>query len=424
MMVRPDTNAQGTFGVRRLPFDKLPDWAERWIAYGTETYPRTVRRRLRIMNMIAYMIAFFTLIYALQYAALGLMQYWIMVVINLAIVGIALCVPLCHRFNEILGGLLLIGTEFFALIIFTGLLGQLSGVHVQYFAFAAAPFVVLGVERARLAFFLVFVALVFHLVAWAFLPAYVGVLDVNLSLLLSSYVTAAATTMGLIALTVFYAFRWAEQAREQADTLLANALPVSIVERLKDDPDARIADRHDDATVLFADLVGFTPLSRGLEPEELVALLNAIVLQLDIAAARHGIEKIKTIGDSYMALSGAPVSAQDHAVRMADFALDIRDMIPKIAREYGHEIDVRVGLASGPVLAGIIGSQKFSYDVWGDTVNLASRMESTARNGAIQVNSTLYETLMLTHELEAQGTNDVKGLGPMETWVLKGRKIS
>jgi len=407
---------------RRLPFSKFPDWAKRWIVAGTDGYPRDVRRRLRIMNMVAYLVAFFTLIYALQYAAMGLVQYWLMVVINLAIVVIALCVPLCHRVNEVLGGFLLLAAEFVALFVFTALLGQLSGVHLQYFAAAPALFVVFGVERARLAFGCVLIALVLHVVAWAYLPPFNGLLDVDVPVLLSSYVTAAATTMGVIALTVYYAFQSAEDAREEADTLLANALPISIVERLKDDPQARIADRHDDATVLFADLVGFTPLSRGLEPEALVTLLNAIVLDLDTAAARHGVEKIKTIGDSYMALAGAPVAQPDHAVRMADFALELRDMIPRIGREQGHDIGVRVGLASGPVLAGIIGLHKFSYDVWGDTVNVASRMESSARTGAIQVNEALHDSLKVTHVLEDQGTNKVKGLGLMSTWALIGRR--
>lgn len=407
---------------RRLPFAQLPDWAEYWIAYGTQSYPRHVRRRLRIMNMVAYVIALFTLVYAIQYAALGLTAYWLMVVINLVIVIIALAVPFCHRVNELLGGILLLTAEFVALFLITALLGQLSGVHLQYFASAPATFVVFGVERARLAIGVVVVGLALHILAWAYLPAYIGMLDVDIPVLLSSYVTAAAATMGVIAITVFYAFSAAEKARDQADQLLANALPVSVVERLKDDPDVRIADRHNEATVLFADLVGFTPLSRKLEPEALVTLLNAIVLAVDQAAARHGIEKIKTIGDSYMALAGAPVPQADHAVRMADFALEIRTLIPDAARAEGHEIAVRVGLASGPVLAGIIGAQKFSYDVWGDTVNVAARMESTARNGTIQVNAALHDALTETHVLADQGTHEVKGLGPTATWELVERK--
>ena len=404
--------------TRRLPFEKLPSWIEPWISAGTAPYPRHVRRRLRIMNVVAYLVAFFTLIYALQYAVMGLSKYWMMVLINLAIVPIALMVPYLHRYNEILGGVVLIIAEFIALFAITALLGRASGVHLQYFACAAAPFFVLGVNRARLAFLLVGIALVLHVLAWIFLPLMEGILTIDPSVQKSAYVTAVFTTMGLVAVTIFYAFRWGENAREQADMLLANALPGTIIERLKDNPDQRIADRHEVASVLFADLVGFTPLSRGLEPEELVAMLNEIFLELDDVALRHGIEKIKTIGDSYMAVSGAPIHRDDHAERMADFAMEIRDVIRNAATRHGHDIDVRIGIAAGPILAGIIGAQKFSYDVWGDTVNVASRMESSAHNGTIQVNEAFRDLLKGKYIFEDQGTNEVKGLGPTQTWRL------
>ncbi len=133
-MTKQPRSSQISATVRPLPFARIPDWAEQLIAAGTHDYPRNTRRRLRIMNMVTYLIAFFTLIYALQYAAMGLAQYWIMVVINLAIVALALCVPLLHRINDVIGGLTLITAEFVALFLFTGLLGKASGVHLQYFA--------------------------------------------------------------------------------------------------------------------------------------------------------------------------------------------------------------------------------------------------------------------------------------------------
>jgi class 3 adenylate cyclase len=209
-----------------------------------------------------------------------------------------------------------------------------------------------------------------------------------------------------------------EHAR--SERLLRNVLPDRIAERLKDGPIA-VADRFDDVTVLFADLVGFTPLSVTLAPERMVELLNQVFTRFDELAARHGVEKIKTIGDAYMVVSGLPELRADHAEAAARMALDLRAAIAEISRATGHKLELRIGLCSGPAVAGVIGIQKFAYDLWGDTVNTAARMESQGTPGQIQVSESTYRLLRERYAFEDRGVIDVKGKGPMRTYFLQAR---
>ncbi len=209
--------------------------------------------------------------------------------------------------------------------------------------------------------------------------------------------------------------------RERSERLLLNVLPASIAERLKAGEEP-IADSLPEVTVLFADIVGFTQLSSRTSPEELVAILNELFRRFDALAERHGLEKIKTIGDAYMAAAGLPTPQPDHAARAADMALGLLAAIEDLNRERGWGLGVRVGLHSGPLVAGVIGKQKFSYDVWGDTVNTASRMESHGAPGKVQVSAATQAYLEGAFVLEGRGELEVKGKGPMRTWFLTGRR--
>ena len=226
----------------------------------------------------------------------------------------------------------------------------------------------------------------------------------------------------IVCLTVrYFATRLeAEQARSEA--LLLNLLPAPIAERLKGGEEP-IADTYPDVTVLFADLVGFTQLTTRVAPSEMVLLLNRIFSRFDALAQRHGLEKIKTIGDGYHATAGLPVWRPDHAEAAAEMALDMRDAVRELARESGWPLFVRIGIDSGgPVIAGVIGTSKFVYDLWGDVVNTASRMESHGLGDAIQVTEQAYERLRSAYVLEERGVVDVKGKGPMRTYLLTGRR--
>jgi adenylate cyclase len=210
----------------------------------------------------------------------------------------------------------------------------------------------------------------------------------------------------------------AEQARSEG--LLLNVLPAPIAARLKRGEDV-IADRFPEVTVLFADLVSFTASSDRSSPERVVQVLADLFTAFDRLAARHRLEKIKTVGDAYMVAGGLPEPRPDHAEAVAEMALAIREETGRHLDPAGRPLQVRVGIDSGPVVAGVIGTAKFSYDLWGDTVNVASRMESTGTAGCIQVTERTYRRLRDRYRFERRGPVEVKGKGELVTWFLVGR---
>ncbi|MGC1197084.1 MAG: adenylate/guanylate cyclase domain-containing protein, partial [Geitlerinemataceae cyanobacterium] len=214
------------------------------------------------------------------------------------------------------------------------------------------------------------------------------------------------------------------EEREKSERLLLSILPQPIAERLKQNPHT-IADSFPDVSVLFADIVGFTQLWSRISAAELVELLNEIFSAFDRLADRHGLEKIKTIGDAYMVVGGLPIPRTDHALAMADMALDMQKAIDNfntaIPIRDREPLSIRIGMNTGAVVAGVIGRNKFIYDLWGDTVNIASRMESHGIANAIQVTEQTYERLKERYCFEKRGIIDVKGKGPMTTYLLMGR---
>lgn len=209
-----------------------------------------------------------------------------------------------------------------------------------------------------------------------------------------------------------------DRAHQRSERLLLNVLPPSIALRLKRQP-GTIADHFDTASVLFADIVDFTPLSAELSPAEMVDLLNELFSHIDSMVAKYGLEKIRTIGDNYMAASGVPHPRLDHAHAISRLGLDIRDYIETLSLHNGTKINFRVGINSGPVVGGIIGQYKFHYDIWGDTVNTASRMESHGVSGKIQLTSITYDLIKDAFICSLRGTIPIKGKGEMETWFLE-----
>ncbi|MEP1932326.1 MAG: adenylate/guanylate cyclase domain-containing protein [Roseibium sp.] len=215
--------------------------------------------------------------------------------------------------------------------------------------------------------------------------------------------------------------RKADEEHERAENLLLNILPASIAEQLKSTEEP-IANSHKDVSVLFADLAGFTPLSATMEPVDLVTMLNGIFSRYDDLTQSLGLEKIKTIGDAYMVAAGLPEYREDHAEAIADMALGMITVTEEFAVKLGVSLQIRIGINTGTVVAGVIGKKKFIYDLWGDTVNIASRMESSGETGMIQVTEATYEKLKDAFVLFRRGTIDVKGRGKMITFVLTGRK--
>ena len=214
-----------------------------------------------------------------------------------------------------------------------------------------------------------------------------------------------------------------------SERLLHNVLPKTIAERLKGRPEVMadnfsdvIADSFPDVTVLFADIVGFTKFSEGVSAEVLINVLNDIFTRFDNIADHRGLEKIKTIGDSYMVASGLPVSVADHAERAAHMALDMLEVMDRFNKQSQYQLKIRIGMSTGAAVAGVIGKRKFLYDLWGDVVNTASRMESHGVEGRIQITDQTREQLSDSFLLENRGSIDVKGKGEMNAWFLNGRK--
>jgi class 3 adenylate cyclase/CheY-like chemotaxis protein len=221
--------------------------------------------------------------------------------------------------------------------------------------------------------------------------------------------------------------RWRERERDfllrlraekdRSEALLRNILPDPIVLRLNEG-EAVIADRFDQVAILFADIVGFTPAAAQMTPANVVAVLDRLFSAFDELAVRHGVEKIKTIGDSYMAATGLPTPTSDHVGRMAEFALDMLDAVARHNEMIGTAFEIRVGMHTGPVVAGIIGRHKFIYDVWGDTVNIASRLESQGYPGRIQVSEAIKDALEDRYQFQPRGLLSLRGRGEAVTYLL------
>lgn len=206
--------------------------------------------------------------------------------------------------------------------------------------------------------------------------------------------------------------------QEKSEALLLNVLPRDIARSLKDTP-GTIAQHFDSASILFADLVGFTPLANSLRPAELVELLDEVFSQFDTLGDRYGVEKIKTIGDCYMVAAGVPGGRPDHADALVSLALDMRSYLEATVIR-GHRLSLRIGINSGPVVAGVIGRRKFIYDLWGDAVNIASRMESHGVPGQIQITRATWELVRDRYRCTEGGLIAVKGRGDMEVWRVEG----
>jgi adenylate cyclase len=211
-----------------------------------------------------------------------------------------------------------------------------------------------------------------------------------------------------------------EQEKRRSEALLLNILPQKIVDRIRDGEKV-IADRILEATILFCDLVGFTTLSQELPADRLIDFLSKIFSAFDRLAAEHGVEKIKTIGDAYMVVAGIPEAQSDHAVRIATLGLHMIHAVDTIAKATDLKLRARIGIHTGPVVAGVIGTHKFAYDVWGDTVNTASRMESHSLPGRVQVSAATRLALGDRFNFERRGIIEVKGKGMMETFFLNDR---
>ena len=273
--------------------------------------------------------------------------------------------------------------------------------------------------RRALRWFLAFILLV---VLSGFLQPYVShVNQLSPTLVIFFFVINLFGVSSIVFLMVSYFVGQKNLFQQKSESLLLNILPKEIAAILKNES-RTIADQYDEASVLFADMVGFTPLSAKLPPVEMVELLNEVFSFFDSLLDKYGVEKIRTIGDSYMVASGVPRGRSDHAQALTHMALEMQDYISNHTFRNGQRVSFRIGINSGSMIAGVIGRRKFVYDVWGDAVNVASRMESHGLGGAVQITQATHELIKDEFECEPRGTVDVKGKGEMEVWLVLAAK--
>ncbi|MBD0287975.1 MAG: adenylate/guanylate cyclase domain-containing protein [Flavisolibacter sp.] len=294
-------------------------------------------------------------------------------------------------------------------------------IFLQFFLFAAS-------EKKHIVIFVVITALCFMgAIAWQelqmspFLSVPRGLLDAQRWNSLVG-IPFLSTAFGIYAFsTIHKAEQEVAKEKEKTEQLLLNILPQAIAERFKNDQ-SFLAEGYSSVTVLFADIVGFTSFSEKTAPDELVKFLNAVFSKFDELTVTYGLEKIKTIGDAYMVAGGVPTPSNNHLQRICQMALKIQEATQDIKSPDGEPLRMRIGISTGPVTAGVIGVKKFIYDLWGDTVNTASRMESHSEAGSIQITGEVYELVKHEFDCKERGAIIVKGKGAMTTYFLKGMK--
>jgi adenylate cyclase len=392
----------------------------------TRHYAESIDSRVRVLKIAAW-------IGAVVSAAFGVWQLtwsgeiWWVGLLNVVTAAVFLTVPYLYRFGELVAPLTFFFFAFVSLSIVCWSIGTGSGLQFYFLVAASLVVLVLGIERIVLAASVVSVGVAGIIALELLVPHDRGVQPPGAMTV--GFVTSVVASCLMIVATVWYALREiarAEQAMEaeyeRSERLLANILPATIAQRLKDPSRTIIADKYDDASILFADIAGYTKRASDTSPTDLVRFLDRLYTDLDALVDRHDLEKVKTSGDSYMVVSGVPQPRPDHAEALACLALDMADAVADLTDPQGRAVPLRIGLATGPVVAGVVGARKFFYDVWGDAVNVASRMETTDVAGRIQVPQNVYERLRDTFLLEERGDVDIKGKGVMHTWYLVGRR--
>lgn len=389
-------------------------------------YAERMGRQRRVLNIITWLAAAISASIAVILLVTERSSVYVAIVYAVMALVFA-TIPLLHRFGGLIAPLTLIITTFVSLSIVCWNIGTGSGLDLFFVVIAAAAVLVLGIEHIVLASILVAIGAALAITLQFTIPPDAGVLPkwaVAMGFVLSMI---CACIMSVAA--VAYALREIEHAEEameleyqRSESLLANILPGSIVSRLKNASAGVIADRYADASVLFADIAGYTERASETTPAQLVQFLNRLYTDLDRLVEEHGLEKIKTSGDCYIVVSGVPERREDHLQALARLALSMDGAVARLTDPLGRGVRLRIGLGAGPVVAGVVGTRRFFYDVWGDAVNVASRMESTGVEGKIQVPQVVQRRLKEDFLLEERGEVDVKGKGVMQTWFLVGER--
>jgi adenylate cyclase len=391
-------------------------------------YAASAARRARVLTITAWLSVMVSTSFVLVQIVTDSWS-WQVSSVNVGAAMIFAFVPWLQRFGELVGPLTFIGAAY-ATIFATGWdMGTGSGSQFFFLVGACLVVLLLGIEHIVLASVLAAVAAGLIITLEFLVPRNTGLQPAWAQT--TGFVITTVSSVVMVVVTVWFALRDTARAEavmeaqyDRSEALLANMLPASIAERLKEPDRGIIADKYDVASVLFADIVGFTARASSIAPADLVRFLDRLYSAFDELVDKYSLEKIKVSGDSYMVVSGVPRARPDHAQALADFALDMANVAAGLKDSHNHAVPLRVGMACGPVVAGVVGSRRFFYDVWGDAVNVASRMETTDSVGRIQVPEAMYARLKDEFALQERGHIDVKGKGSMRTWYLIGRRAT
>ncbi|WP_234219881.1 adenylate/guanylate cyclase domain-containing protein [Ruegeria pomeroyi] len=406
---------------------RLPRWLAWYLSYDLAGKEKRERRQQRALNFVAlggslsassYVIVYLLFDWGLWPSALG-------AAINALILISLPFIRKRSRTWTFFAGAIVVSLN---LVFLTYLIGISSGIYLLLFIVPGAVMLIFGPASTDL----LAIAFATSLAGAIFCTVFVSEPALSAAnhdgLQKGLMITSIVSVLALVVFPAYLGFLRAERAESaleaehaRSEALLYNLLPTEIAARLKDAPDQTIADSLDHTAILFADIVNFTPRSARMAPEALVEFLNRIFSTFDELATKHGLEKIKTIGDAYMVAAGLPHPIDRPVHRVAEMAFDMLDALRALSDEIGEAIDIRIGLHAGPVVAGVIGHQKLFYDVWGDTVNTASRMESHGQPGRIQVTAAAREALKDAYDFEPRGAVEIKGIGRLETWWLTAR---
>lgn len=395
----------------------MASWWRKLTQIGVHAGVSTIdRQRIAFMNFLAVLGIALTLL-SIPVAVID--QNWIALPTSLVVSALFTLVLGLNQRGWYLGAAayffsLSVGATVFQILA----LQSDSGLHYWLLAMIIMPLLSFPAQHNRTALLAALIAIGIFL--WISATFALDLTQVDLASVLFS---RFSVSLGLIAVSYYYrlaiqsAYRQMEQAQAESDRLLLNILPAKIAERLKHTPGV-IADRFENTTVLFADLVAFTPLAERLEPEATVRLLNDLFSVFDEIIGRYGLEKIKTVGDGYVAVAGLPEPNPRHAHLAAEAALEMQTALQRFNLSHKYQLELRVGLHSGPVVAGVIGQRKFVYDLWGDVVNVAARMESHGLAGKIQITEASRQLLQGAFEITTRGTIPVKGKSDMSVYWL------
>lgn len=391
-------------------------WIERMVTLGTDDWYGQDKLGLIVANVTGYLASLSSLGFAATYTMHEMHSLMPLIIGNLVSAVCTAMTPLLHRFGRIAAALWLTAIFFVSLTWFTSLLGRDSGVALNLMGTAAVAFAILGLERLKLVALISAGGAALIIGSWILWPTPAPGIHDDAGFMQQTFASAIVSIMAITFVVIYYAFYLTRQAQARLQELMKSMMPDAIAERLMANDGETIAEAHEHVVVLFSDIVGFVEMSNRLGAVRVVALLDDMFRQFDALATEHGVEKIKTIGDAYMAVAGVPSPVYQPEDAMARFAKMMLHVTGEVGERHGVDLEMRIGMASGPIMAGVVGKSKYSYDVWGAAVNLAARLEHIGTPGCVVTTGDIKVVLDKEHKFDRAGSVELKGFGKVAIW--------